>query len=214
MLSAVINYLIENWPTIAIIVIVSIASSILVRNFTKWEDKHNQKHDELDKRTMHAKCESHESEIKIIQSNLKEMRDDIITIKNILVFKYKNVSDMFSLKNSPRRLNDNGKKVYADIDGESFLSANKDFLFSKIDETNPKAALDVENAAYFVLIDNTENDIFKRLKDFVYKSPTYTLKGEKGEDKPYDLSLQDVCFILSLPLRDMYLKEHTEFLVE
>lgn len=208
------KFLIENWPELTIVIIVAIASGLLVRKFTKWEDKHDQRHDDLDKRTMHAKCDTHETEIATIQANLKEMREDIITIKNVLVFKYKSASDVFSLKNSPRRLNVNGEKVFNDINGKEFLSAHKDFFFSKIDETRPNAALDVENAAYFVLMDNTDNEIFKGLKDFIYKSPTYTLKGGHGEDKPYDLSLPDVCFVLSLPLRDMYLEQHKELSVE
>ena len=142
------------------------------------------------------------------------MWDDIHTIKNILVLIDESISNIFSLKKSPRRLNDNGVRVFGDINGKTFLEANKDFFFSKIDERNPKAALDVEDAAYWVLLANTDNDIFKPLKDFVYKSPTYTLKGQSGEDKPYNLSLQVVCFILSLPLRDMYLEQHRELNVE
>ena len=208
-METILEYLLANWPTFAIVIIVGVTCFVASRKLTKWEDKHDQKHDKLESR-----CGNHEAELTVLKSNLESMRDDILTIKNILVLKDESISNIFSLKKSQHRLNDNGVRVFGDINGKTFLEANKDFFFSKIDERNPKAALDVEDAAYWVLLANTDNDIFKPLKDFVYKSPTYTLKGQSGEDKPYNLSLQDVCFILSLPLRDMYLEQHRELNVE
>ena len=200
-----LDYLLANWPTFAIVIIVGVTCFVASRKLTKWEDKHDKNHDKLESR-----LGNHEAELTVLKSNLVSMRDDILTIKNILVLKDESISNIFSLKKSPRRLNDNGVRVFGDINGKTFLEANKDFFFSKIDERNPKAALDVEDAAYWVLLANTDNDIFKPLKDFVYKSPTYTLKGQSGEDKPYNLSLQDVCFILSLPLSDLYLEQLIE----
>lgn len=38
----------------------------------------------------------------------------------------------------------------------------------------------------------------------------YRIKDENGVERDYDLSLSDVCFVLSLPLRDMYLEAHPE----
>ena len=207
--SVLLEYMINNWPTIAIVIIVAVSSGILVRKFTRWEDRHNQRHDDLDKELSEIS-----GKIGRAAERIERMDKDMLLFKSVMSMKDAELRDAFSLKFSPRRLNENGLKVFDDIDGKAFLSANKDFLFSKIDERNPKAALDVEEAAYYVLVVNTENEIFKPLKDFVYKSPTYTLKGQSGEDKTYDLSLNDVCFILSLPLRDMYLKEHPELSVE
>lgn len=40
------------------------------------------------------------------------------------------------------------------------------------------------------------------------------IKDANGQEKPYDLAITDVCFVLSLPLRDMYLKEHPQIVVE
>lgn len=45
---------------------------------------------------------------------------------------------------------------------------------------------------------------------YVYNAPSITVKGVNGEEVSHDLTLQDVCFALSIPLRDMYLKEHPE----
>ena len=45
-------------------------------------------------------------------------------------------------------------------------------------------------------------------------APAYKLKDAEGNEKMYDLSLPDVCFVLSLPLRDMYLAAHSEIMSE
>lgn len=206
----VLEYIINNWPDLAVVIIVGITCIFISRRFTKWEDKHNRKHDELEKRTCNANCQSHEDDINILKQDLKEIKADVVAIKSIMILKYKNTSEVFSMKKSPRKLNENGERLFADIDGHEFLSQNKDFLFSKIDEQRPKTALDVEIAANLACSANTDSDIFNGMKDFVYNSPSYTVKDKDGNDRQYDISLSDICFVLSLPLRDMYLNEHAE----
>lgn len=169
---------------------------------------------EIDKRTCNAKCELHDNDISVLKQDLKEIKTDIVAIKSLLVIKHKNAADVFSMKNSPRKLNENGERLFSDIEGDKFLLSNKAFFFSKIDELSPKTALDVENAANFVCTSNIDNEIFNGLKNFVYNSPTYTLKDAEGKDRLYDISMSDICFVLSLPLRDMYLSEHNEIPIE
>jgi len=90
------------------------------------------------------------------------------------------------------------------------LADNKDFLFEKIDGMNPKTALDVENAARFACIGYTDNDIYNDIKMYVYNAPAIKIKDRGGNETTYDLSLDDVCYALSTPLRVMYLKEHKD----
>lgn len=209
-----------------------------VFNFGKFSHKV----DEMDKRTCHAACDLHGEDISGIKGDVKMIRDDMATIKSLisvhdkdienikielssandsltkvtslLLLKYKDAGKIFSFKNSPRQLNEIGKKVFTDIKGEEFLQANKDFLFAQIDNYHPKTALDVENASHAVCAVSTDNEIFNNLKDFVYNSPSYKLKDADGNETLYDLAMSDVCFILSIPLRDMYLVAHPEILSE
>lgn len=146
-------------------------------------------------------------DVSLLKTDMSEVKSDISAIKTVLIQKYPNSAVVFSMKKSPRRLNDLGEKVFAQIKGEKFLNENKSFFFSKIDNMNPKTELDVENAANFACSGFTDNDIFNELKDFVYNAPSIMIPGENGESKPYDITLGDVCYILSLPLRDMYLAE-------
>lgn len=145
--------------------------------------------------------------VSLLQDDMRDVKADISAIKSILMHKFPNAAEEFSMKKSPRVLNEKGKMVFEQIGGEKFLRENKDFLFAKISERNPKTELDVENAAYVACTAFTENDIFNGLKDYVYNAPSLTLTEEDGSTKRYDLTMGDVGFILSIPLRDMFLKE-------
>jgi hypothetical protein len=129
--------------------------------------------------------------------------DDLLKIKSILIQKYPISASIFSIKTSPRALNELGKQIFNDIDGAGFLEENKEALFKFITESNPMAELDVEQAANAACLSLTPTLAFKRLKDFVYNSPAIEVEN----DKKYEISLNDICFILSIPLRDMYLTD-------
>ena len=176
--------------------------------------KFSHKIDEVDKRTCNAACESHGKDIDSIKDDIKSIKSDVVVIKSLLAMKHRDAASIFSIKNSPRQLNDMGNKLLKDLQGAEFLKKNKDFLFAQIDASSPKTALDVENAAHAVCIACTDNEIFNGIKDFIYNAPSYTIPSSDGQAKSYDLSLPDACFVLSLPLRDMYLSAHPEILSE
>jgi hypothetical protein len=129
--------------------------------------------------------------------------DDILKIKSILIQKYPSSAGIFSIKTSPRVLNELGARLFNDIDGAVFLEENKATLFRLITESNPLAELDVEQAANTACLSLTTTPMFKRMKDFVYNSPAIEIE----DGKKYEISLNDICFVLSIPLRDMYLNE-------
>lgn len=201
----ILEKLIELMPlwTVIIIAIMFVAMRFYYTRFKVLEDK-----------TKHADCQNKNSKIEELSSDIKQIKqdfdsikEDLTAIKVVMVQKFPNSANVFSVKKSPRRLNELGEKIFSQINGKDFLNEHKDFFFSKIDELNPKTELDVENAANFACSGFTDNDIFNELKDFVYNAPSLTIQDENKENKSYDITLGDVCYILSLPLRDMYLKE-------
>lgn len=169
-----------------------------------------QRFEDVDTRTRNANCDSHSKDIKEIKNLISSHDNDIKTIKEFLLITNKKASVLFSVKNSPRQLNEIGNKVFAEMKGEDFLNQNKEYLFAQIDGYNPKTALDVENAAHAVCITSVDNEIFNGLKNFVYNSSSYKITDREGNERLYDLAMSDICFILSLPLRDMYLEIHPE----
>lgn len=118
----------------------------------------------------------------------------------------------YSEKHSPRKLNENGKKLFSDISGETFLEDNYSKFADEITKLSPKTALDVENFALAVLRASLNLDIFIPLKHWVYNEPTRIIERPNGEMVTADVSMDDVLFVLSLPLRDKYLENHSEII--
>lgn len=138
------------------------------------------------------------------------VEDHTLALVQIFTFlgqKYPKRGSIFAQKSSPRSLNELGKKVFEDINGQEFLDENKDILFTFIDNESPQTRLDVESYSMQALMKLTGDSVFNRLKDYVYEAPAMELP----DGKKYELTIGDICFILSLPLRDMYIKEKGTF---
>ncbi len=145
------------------------------------------------------------------EKQIAATHDDVLSIKMFLASKYKNTETIWGVKHSPTTLNENGSTLFKNINGESFLSHNKELLIKKIDSKQPMTALDVEYGAYEILVENTNNPIFNDLKCWIYESPSITIHKDQ-EIRQYIVTLYDVCYVLSIPLRDMYLQLHPELL--
>lgn len=144
----------------------------------------------LENMTEHLPCYAH--------------HDDITKIKTVLVEKYPKSSSVFSMKSSPRKLNPTGEKLFAAINGEQFLKDNKERLFGYISDNSPLVALDVEQLSNAACLSLVSTPAFNSMKNYVYNEPTWTLP----DGKQYDITINDICFVLGLRLRDMYLSEH------
>ena len=149
------------------------------------------------------------------RNNTKQINillNDVSSIKELLTHKHKDALKFFALKHSPLQLNDFGIHLIEEINGMDFIDKNKEYLMKRIDNDNPRTALDVETSAFMACIEYNNKEEFDYIKDFIYNSPEYKVKDKDGEDMRYDLSISDICFVLSIPLRDLYLSLHPEIL--
>lgn len=148
----------------------------------------------------------HDKKLDILSSDMEELKSDMTSVKTLLMMKYKGVEGILSGKPSPRTLSEIGNKIYEDMNGKAFLEKNKDMFFKVIDKSAPQTAYDVENLCYMACISNVGSKPFNEIKTFLYNYPTIAIPG--GKD--YEVTMDDACFVLSLPLRDMYLEAHPE----
>ncbi len=195
MWNKVVTWLAENYPLLfvaaVLCVVVWLIAKFYYQRFKKTEDK-----------VAGLPCAARSKQY-------DEIKEDLLQIKMFLMAKNPKTATMFSVKKSPRRLNEEGEKLLADIKGNDFLDANRAMLINAIQAKNPMTALDVEISAHNVLIESLNSDIFNGIKNWVYNSPTrkITINGQVVD---YTITLGDVCFVLSLPLRDLYLDCHPE----
>lgn len=170
--------------------------------------------DSVENKTQHANCKEHHEDITAVKSDIRSIKNDVVMIKSLLTMKYSEAPKLFSIKHSPRQLNKKGEKLLEEIKGLEFLQENKKMLFSAIDKFAPKTALDVENASLGICVDCAQTDIFNKFKNYIYNAPSYIIKDSNGNETLYDLTIPDICFVLSIPLRDMYLHEHHDIIVD
>lgn len=212
----VLGYLLEKSPIIALVfmgVLFGFFLSKWYHRFMNVEEKVGdlpcEKHDDLYHRIVKNEekvnvlpCSKHEN-------LFRDIREQLVEIRTILTIKSPIVESSFLHKNSPRELNEAGVKLFNDIKGEEFLTKNKEILIKSIDDKNPKTAFDVEESALAVLFTLMDNDMFIGMKNWVYNSSPRKILVD-GIEKDYVITMNEVCFVLSLPLRNMYLELHSE----
>lgn len=155
-------------------------------------------------------CSDHGGRMGELERTMADIKEDLTVIKSVIIQKYPNSANIFSMKKSPRRLNEMGEWLFEQVKGQEFLERNKEFLFGKVDDSHPSTALDVENAAHIACSSSTNEQMFSDIKSFVYNAPSIEIPDPDVGKRKYDITLGDVCFVLSIPLRDMYLLEHPE----
>jgi hypothetical protein len=149
-------------------------------------------------------CSQHDARVSGI-------KDDITEIKTFLLTKYPSANNVIGIKRSPMALNNYGLKLLKDIAGDDYIRKYLDVLIAKIESKNPVSALDVEQNAYEIMIEMSNDISFKNIKDVIYTYPALQLSNE-SEEKKYIFTIHDACFALSIPLRDLYLKKHPELI--
>lgn len=123
-----------------------------------------------------------------------------------------NDNPSLSQKHSPRVLNENGNTVSSLFKCREFFSGNKAWLVEELEKFKPKTALDAESLSMVVMKISSSDDRFNTLKNEIYRSPSIPLKDESGNDRNYEINLEDILFIISIYLRDEYLQLHPEIL--
>ena len=195
-MNAIVAYILNNIPEIAMLIIIGVLAWKIANYFSKFENR---------LKAVEGGITDLHNEVSVLKDSLSSLKADVVDIQLFITSKFPTAVNTFAAKHSPLRLNEMGQKLYDEIKGKSFLDANQVTLFKAIDEKKPQTALDVEASAKEVLLALTSNAIFNPIKIWIYNSPAWKING-----KDYMISLGDVCFVLSIPLRDKYLELHKE----
>lgn len=218
-MEAFLSFIGERWPTLLIIIAVGYIVYFVTKKIVKTDARIKDLEDTRAK-TSDLPCDNHTSTIDShnsrfdnIDSKLSSIQETLTIICTHLIEKDSKAAKLFSRKASPRKLNEEGQRIFNEYNGTSFLQNNEDLLLNAIQEKNPSTALDVEKRALEVLYENVNSAIFNEIKVKLYNSPSITV-SINGKEEPYTLTMNDICFIFSIALRDLYLEKHPEVIVE
>lgn len=192
-MEVILEYLLNNWPSLAVVIIVGVTCFILARKFTKWEDRHERKHEDLERSYSN------------VENTLKEIVQRIETVKRFLIKNGGANYNDFTKMNSPRQLNDKGRKLFEESGASVFFSERKEgmlrMLSSEMAKIRVKTALDVDAVSAKVCYDISGNKDFKPIKDFIYTHPIF-----EGSN----VSIDTITMLMGIELRNEYLKIHPE----
>ena len=119
--------------------------------------------------------------------------------------------DSLSRKCSPRRLTEAGKELYSISGGRKTLEENLEYFLGEMEKRAPGTPYDVEDCALSVLLSSTAKPMFNGIKNYIYNAPDkLDLPDGRGGSVKVSLSLYSVVWVMSIELRDEYLKAHSE----
>jgi len=200
---AILGFLADNYPMLFVAAIVVIAVIVCTKKICKL---YYQKVELMEYKINNLPCAQHSDNFKVTEEKLTK----IITI---LTMRYPSSAAAFSIKRSPRQLNEKGKELYIACGGGKLLEDYGEVFLKLIEQYGPKTALDVETQAYDALVASQNDDMFNPIKEWVYNSPNWEIDTQSGKE-PYEITMGDICFVISIPLRDMYLSKHPDILPE
>ncbi len=103
------------------------------------------------------------------------------------------------MSQSPKSLNDLGKKILKKSTIDQIINEHYDSLIKDMEEHDLTTKLDVENAAFYAVIKLKENaDAMKPIKNYLYDNS--------------EMKIESVMFVGSFHLRDKYLGDHEDIL--
>jgi len=192
----------EKFPIVVIVLIAIIATVIIVRKIDKFlyktiaplNTKVIEQGEVLKKFNEHSDCISH-------KDSVKKIYDMLGNISLTLAAKFPESIDKLSMAHSPRQLTELGTKIYNDSGAKKMLLDNIEYFITLISKEDIKTALDVENKSFNLLLTSSNDAIFNDVKIWVYNNPTF---------ENMNVTLNDVCFVIGLELRNEYLKRHPE----
>ena len=205
-MDTILEIMLNHWPQATAVVAAIVITWIAARLYTRFLQTEKT-------------CTSHSDEIKALHEDDHQLRVDhslltrsVDEIRAFIAAGSAKGSAFFSGKHSPRRLNASGEQLMRDADGESFLQKHKDLLFARMDDRKPQTAFDVEAYAYEILLTYSRDSAFNGIKNFLYNYPDMAVVNDDGKTVMHAVTLENVCFVMSLRLRDMYLEAHPALL--
>lgn len=161
-------------------------------------------------------CAEHQKSIQRTAADMREIKGMLAILTESVDFPsgkvYRKSERVYSRKHSPRTLNEAGESLYVRSGGKAFVDANLNELVDIIDSLRPLTALDAEADSVIALRRLSATSKMNTVKDWIYNAPMERITDEDGSEADYEITLGDVLFVMSIPLRDKYLALHPEIL--
>lgn len=185
MLELIFKKLLEYFPQVAVYAIIILIVGFVVYKATRFYVQTKNVHKEF-------------PDIKLV---LQKIDKGLNTLNTILLEKSVISQSCYSNGNSPRIINDLGKKVLEESTAGALFEKIKNDLLMELSKNNFTSLLEVERESLNLLLSKMNEPQFSTIQNFAYQHPTFN-------ETP--LSYSDILFVMSIKLRDLYKENHPE----
>lgn len=208
MMDTVWDWLMENYPTIFLIVFLCVVVGVIVWKIANFYHRYKKVEEKVDA----LPCNAHLEEINVLKSTASKIDSICEQLNEITKWIMKldpTEIDSLAPKFSPRRMTKAGLSLYEISGAKAIVDANEDSFIEAIRSEEPQTPLDVEDRSYVVLASRMAEPIFNAIKNYIYYQPEkITLKGDDEKDITVTLSLSLLLRLMSIDLRDRYLTKY------
>ena len=147
-----------------------------------------------------------------LEKEVRNYTDDTDIIKQCVMKFDDSMIDKLARKRSPRELTLLGKKILEITGANQILPLVCDDLILEMEQRHINTAFDAETEAYFAMLRNDKDKAFNALKNYIYNAPDFIDVDVDGELINVKLDYTSIIRVLSLNLRDEYIRRHPEIL--
>jgi hypothetical protein len=216
------DWLYANSPILLLVLVVAVICvlvSIKIMKYINRQQNINQKVESLPctkhREGIDTSINSYNELLRItrdVNITVSGMADRIIEISKWIIKKDSNMVGSLMTKASPLNITSLGYIVYRESGAEKLMSEQLPVFIDTLTEINPKTAYDVEGESFNLILKNTGQPYFKPIKDYLYVSPdpARIVNPDTKREVEVSVSLTLIAKLMSLVLRDEYLKLHPE----
>jgi hypothetical protein len=211
MIDKLIDFCIDKWPGITILVIIAAIIFWLAWQLSKYytiiED--------TKKKVNGLPCEKHHIQL----AGINELKDIVSSTNGVVVEmsrwiarKDKSMIDTFIRKNSPYTITGIGRQLLEESGAKKTIDNHIDFFIKELEAINPKTPYDVEDQSMSLVFRNMSNEIFGPVKNFIYYAPDKLecTDPDTGQTREIEISYPALLNVMGIYLRDQYMKKHPE----
>lgn len=209
MLETVVTYFLENFPWIAAICVTGYLSWKAAVYYTKVEDA-RKKVDSLPCEKRKEELDSHLGKVVGLEDDISSLTETVDDISKWLMKFDSEMINSLAKKHSPSKLTFAGEQLLEVSGAKKVINDNLEYYISEMEGMKPNNPYDVEKFAMKVILGSINSDIFVPIKNYLYYSPDKIsfYNEQEGKDEVVKLSIYSIIGVMTIFLRDEYLKRH------
>jgi hypothetical protein len=167
-----------------------------------------QKLSNLDKRMLQVdnRLVSLDGSLASIEKNMTNLTHSLSNISLFLTTKFKLTNDLFASK-SPTQLTPIGEMLLEQSGGKKFVDEYQLSLIASLEALKPQTGLDVQTACEALILEKSNEDIFNRIKQYIFNNPVYRYTKD-GEQREIGVDLNVISTVMGIYLRNKYFEKY------